>query len=257
MKLKVKIAKLDDVAEAYRGLYEARDGAFVLKDEFEIADPVDVIGLTKNRDTILAEKTALEQKFAGIDPEKAREALKKVEELPAKEKTDGDRVAALEKQMADEKAARVAADERANIQFIRSAATSAISAAKGRPGADILLMPHILGDPDSGRPLLSEPPTGCPPCVCTVSKKRRHQTAASPFPISSAPADVRSRRMANLDHLALAPLIPDALAFRLGFFDCVLGAIFITSRLLEIIRPANMWGFVGVRVNKLASHGVG
>ena len=41
MKLKLKIAKLDDVAEAYRGLYEARDGAFVLKDEFEIADPVD------------------------------------------------------------------------------------------------------------------------------------------------------------------------------------------------------------------------
>jgi hypothetical protein len=152
MKLKLKIAKLDEVAEAYRGLYEARDGAFVLKDEFEIADPVDVTGLTKNRDTILAEKTALEQKFAGIDPEKAREALKKVEELPAKEKTEGDRVAALEKQMADEKVARLAADERANLQFIRSAATSAISAAKGRAGADILLMPHILGDPDSGRP---------------------------------------------------------------------------------------------------------
>lgn len=151
MKLKMKIAKLEDVAEAYRGLYEAKDGAFVLKDEFEIADPVDVTGLTKNRDTILAEKTALEQKFAGIDPEKARAALKAVENLPAKEKTEADRVAAIEREIADEKALRVAADARANTQFIRSEAASAISAAKGRPGADVLLMPFILGDSASGR----------------------------------------------------------------------------------------------------------
>jgi len=151
MKLKLKIAKLDDVAEAYRGLYEARDGAFVLKDEFEIADPVDVTGLTKNRDTILAEKTALEQKFAGIDPEKAREALKTVAGLPEKERTETDRVAALEKKMADETAARLAAEQRANLQLVRSEAVSAIAASKGRPGADVILMPFVLGDSTSGR----------------------------------------------------------------------------------------------------------
>lgn len=156
MKLKVKIAKLDEVAEAYRSQYEAKDGAFVLKDEFDIPDPVDVTGLTNNRDQILREKAALEQKFAGIDPEKARAALKTVEGLPAKEQTDRERedarVAAIEKRLADHETARLEAEARASFQLVRSEAVSAFLAADGRKGSDVLLMPSILGDSASGRP---------------------------------------------------------------------------------------------------------
>jgi hypothetical protein len=143
MKLKRKVAKLDEVAEANRGLYQPEGDAFVLKDEFEIADPVDVTGLTKNRDDILREKTALEQKFVGIDPEKAREALKQVEQSRAKEKTDADRLTELENGIKAERTAREAAEQRAAIERVKSSASSAIAAAKSRPGADILLWPVI------------------------------------------------------------------------------------------------------------------
>jgi hypothetical protein len=143
MKLKRKIAKLDEVAEALRANYQPEGDAFVLKEEFEVPDPVDVTGLTRNRDAILAEKVALEQKFAGIDPEKARAALKQVETKDTKDKTEADRLSELEKTIENERTARLAAEQRANIERVKSTAVSALGVAKGRPGADTLLWPVI------------------------------------------------------------------------------------------------------------------
>jgi hypothetical protein len=147
MKLKRDIAKLDDVPEAQRGFYETNNaGGFSLKTEFELPDSPDVSALTAKRDELLNEVkklrtdyTSLEQKFAGIDPDKVKADA-------AKQKTDADRIADIETRLNAERTAREAAELRANVQLIRSEAASAISAGKGRPGADMLLMPFILGD---------------------------------------------------------------------------------------------------------------
>lgn len=85
MKLKREVAKLTDVAEAHRVHYQPLGDKFVLKDEFELPDPEDVSGLKANRDAVLAEKQALETRFAGLDPEAARAALKAVVEGKTKE----------------------------------------------------------------------------------------------------------------------------------------------------------------------------
>lgn len=145
MKFKLKVAKLEDVAEAHRGLYqEAADkSGFVLKDEFEIADPPDVIGLTKNRDTILAEKTTLETRFKDIDPDKARAALAKVAELEAKGVTEADRIKKIEESLAEEKTAREAADRRADEQLIRAEGAKVLAAA-GANETGLALLPQIF-----------------------------------------------------------------------------------------------------------------
>jgi hypothetical protein len=118
MKIKQKIAKLEDAPEGARGFYETTDDGFTLKNEFEIEIP-DVGGLTRNRDAILAEKNALEQKFAGLDPQLAREALLRVA-------------------VAEEKA-------------LGAEITSAFTAAGVRPGAEVFFKPFLFGDSASGR----------------------------------------------------------------------------------------------------------
>lgn len=157
MKLKRKITKLDDVAEADRSNYQPEGDAFVLKDEIEVPDRVDVTGLTRNRDDILREKTALEQKFAGIDAEEARAAIRQVKGTPPpKDKTEADRLSELEKGIEDERKARVAAEQNAKLERVKSATSTAIVAAKGRPGADTLLWPVISNRVNADGAVLQE-----------------------------------------------------------------------------------------------------
>src|SRR5262252_6835684 len=80
MKFKLRIGKLADVPEGHRNFYQQDGDGFRLKDELDIPDGEDTTGLKNNRDAILAEKAALETRFAGIDPEKARKALKALED---------------------------------------------------------------------------------------------------------------------------------------------------------------------------------
>jgi hypothetical protein len=85
MALKTKIAKLEDVAEQLRELYEAKDGAFVLKVDGDAGDIFP--GLTLKQQELLNEKKtladklkALEGQLSGIDLEKAKKALEAAEQ---------------------------------------------------------------------------------------------------------------------------------------------------------------------------------
>jgi len=94
MKLKVRVADINEVAEPYREQYiQAEDGkSWALNEEFEIED---VAGLKENNQKLLKQSKAIQEamqkmkeQFGDIDPEKAREAQKKLEELENKELMD-------------------------------------------------------------------------------------------------------------------------------------------------------------------------
>lgn len=92
IKLKAIVDKLDDVPEAYRDKYKQEGEKWILP-EVEIPDVPDVAGLTKNRDELLREKKALEERYKGIDPEeflKLKTAAEKAQddELKGKGKVD-------------------------------------------------------------------------------------------------------------------------------------------------------------------------
>jgi hypothetical protein len=142
MKLKAKIAKLEDVPEGHRGYYQAAadNSGFTLKDEFEIPDPPDVTGLTANRDTILREKTALEERFKDLDPVAARAAIAEVAKLKGTAQTEADRIKKIEDDLAKEKQDRAAADIRANTQLVKAEGSTAIAKHKGN---STLLMPFV------------------------------------------------------------------------------------------------------------------
>lgn len=102
MALKSRIAKLEDVVEALRAEYvKGDDGAYYLS-----VDDVDslpaVRGLKSKRDELLAEKKALETKFAGVDIDDLKAAKTKLAEFEkgnAGGKND-EKIAALESRIA-------------------------------------------------------------------------------------------------------------------------------------------------------------
>lgn len=143
MKLKLKVATLDEVPEALRTQYEQKDGAFELKQEFEIADPPDVTGLTNKRDELLRSNAELKRQYEGIDPVKAREALQKVGELENKDKGNVDRLTQIEQRLEVSEKAREKAEAETAAERVRSAGSTAISTAKPKPEALVLLMPII------------------------------------------------------------------------------------------------------------------
>jgi hypothetical protein len=165
MALKTKIAKLEDVAEPLRELYEAKDGAFVLKLEGDAGDVFP--GLTAKQQELLKEKKtlaeklqALEGQLSGIDLEKAKKALEQADQLEREKlKATGD-WETREKQLKDQLAAEIAKrdqhfqselktreDRITTLQgaleksLIEAQATAAIAGAKGVPE---LLLPHVM-----------------------------------------------------------------------------------------------------------------
>jgi hypothetical protein len=165
MPLKTKIAKLEDVAEPLRELYEEKDGAFVLKVEGDAGDVFP--GLIANQQTLLSEKKtladklkALEGQLSGIDLEKAKKALEAADQAEAEKlKLKGDwdtREKQLKEQLAndlkkhqdqfatelkqrDDRIAKLQSSLEKNL--IEAQATTAIAAAKGVPE---LLLPHVM-----------------------------------------------------------------------------------------------------------------
>jgi len=153
MALKTKIAKLEDVAEPLRELYEAKDGAYVLKVEGDAADVFP--GLTESQKAILAEKKtladklkALEGQLSGIDLEKAKKALADADKAEQERlKTQGD-WESREKQITEKYQAEIKtredrlAQQQRSIEkhLVEAQAVAAIAAAKGVPE---LLLPHV------------------------------------------------------------------------------------------------------------------
>jgi hypothetical protein len=86
-KLKGKIAKLEDVDEPLRALY-VKDGESFVLGEYEIED---ISGLKTALEKEKTERRTLKaqvEKFKDLDPDKARDALKKLEELDEKQLID-------------------------------------------------------------------------------------------------------------------------------------------------------------------------
>lgn len=155
MKLKREVAKLTDVAGAHRIHYQPLGDKFVLKDEFELPDPED--GLKANRDALLLEKQTLETKFAGLDPEAARAAIKavaegKTKELEGKGKYD-EALAAVKQTYVTELSGRDTKIEQLTAQMrgqaVESAALNAFVAAGGKRQA--IILPEGGGGPVRSR----------------------------------------------------------------------------------------------------------
>src|SRR5262252_3484206 len=164
MKFKLRIGKLADVPEGHRNFYQADGDGFRLKDEIEIPDGEDTTGLKNNRDSILAEKNTLEQKFAGIDPEKARKALQFVEEQERKRLEATGQFEALKKSLEEshqtaitglnQKLSRVSSQLQA--QMVDSAVTQAFVSAGGKRLK--LILPEGGGGPVRSRVKVVEQP---------------------------------------------------------------------------------------------------
>ena len=164
MKLKGKIAKLGDVPEGYRNLYQQDGDGFRLKDEIDIPEPEDTTGLKSNRDAILAEKTTLEQKFAGIDPEKARKALKTLEDQERQRLESTGQFEALKKNLEESHATAISGltqklskvSSQLQAQMVDSAVTQAFVSAGGKRLK--LILPEGGGGPVRSRIKVVEQP---------------------------------------------------------------------------------------------------
>lgn len=158
MSLKAVVEAIDVVPEAVRSFYKEADGKFVLDvepvDGFALED---VSGLKNTLGKEMTLRKKLEKdvvRFKDIDPDKAREALTKLEELssldPAKEadKIANTRFEAAKTQLLDKHKGEIEARDgkigslEKTIQslLIDAAATAALADAKGSVE---LLLPHV------------------------------------------------------------------------------------------------------------------
>jgi hypothetical protein len=159
MAIRAIIDKLDDAPEAIREHYAEQDGKFVLS-----VEPVngysleDVSGLKSALGKERTTRETLERQvvaFKDLDPDKAREALAKLEELgnldPAKEadKIANTKFEAAKAQLLEKHAQEISQRDERNAKLSgamdklvrQAAATSAIAEAKGSVE---LLLPHVL-----------------------------------------------------------------------------------------------------------------
>lgn len=158
MSLKAVVESIDVVPEAVRGFYQETDGKFILQ-----VEPVDGYALedVQGLKTTLGKEMTLRKKlekdvvrFKDIDPEKAREALSRLEELgnldPAKEadKIANTKFEAAKAQLLDKHKGEIEAREgkigsltkTIESLLIDANATAAIAEAKGSVE---LLLPHV------------------------------------------------------------------------------------------------------------------
>ncbi|HEY0004524.1 MAG TPA: hypothetical protein VGB17_06905 [Pyrinomonadaceae bacterium] len=105
-RLKKQVAKLDEVQEAYRGAYVEKDGAFHLDpaklEEIEFDDKAELAGALENERKERKRLAEEAKKYKDLDPEKARAALQKLNELDEKNLTDKGEFDRLLKKRSDE-----------------------------------------------------------------------------------------------------------------------------------------------------------
>lgn len=105
-KLKAKVTKLDEVQAAFRGAYVEKDGAFVLDAEkleaIEWDDREELSGALEHERAERKRLAGEVKKYEGIDPEKAREAQKRLDALDEKTLIDKGEFDRLLKKRSDE-----------------------------------------------------------------------------------------------------------------------------------------------------------
>lgn len=141
--LKYELENLDGVEESVKSLYEEKDGKYVLKIE-GIPQPQQHSdeGLRKKVDELLAEKKAEQQKRKEAEEQARKEAeenARKNGNIEALEKSWGDKLAARETELLNEKQALEAQVYKLTVG---SKATE-LAAKLAVPGSDSVLLPHI------------------------------------------------------------------------------------------------------------------
>lgn len=131
-KLKARLDSLDDVPEALHELYEEVDGAFVLALDDIDAHP-GVKGLKsaldkekKDRLKYSTDLQAMREKLGDLDPEAAREALGKLQQLEDRKLLDEGKVEELLKQRTE----RMARDHQAQIKALEAKLAEASTGAE-------------------------------------------------------------------------------------------------------------------------------
>lgn len=158
MALKALVDKVEELPEAARGFYQEKDGRFVLDvepvDGFALED---IGGLKSTLGKEMTRRKALEKDFAkykDIDPDRAREALAKLEEFgsidPHKEAdkivdqrvkaATGQLVQKHQKELEAERLERQSLEVQLQTVLVDQAATAALAEAKGSVE---LLLPHV------------------------------------------------------------------------------------------------------------------
>lgn len=158
MALKAVVETIDSVPEAVRNLYKETDGKFILDVEsVEGYALEDISGLKSTLGKELTLRKRLEKdvlKFKDIDPDKAREALAKLEEIgnldPTKEadRIANERLEVAKRQLLEKHTGEISARDSKigsltkTIEglLIDQAATAALAEAKGSVE---LLLPHV------------------------------------------------------------------------------------------------------------------
>ncbi|MGO5535739.1 hypothetical protein PGK06_011035 [Acinetobacter baumannii] len=136
--LKYELENLDGVEESVKSLYEEKDGKYVLKIE-GIPQPQNDDGLRKKVDELLAEKKAEQQKRKEAEEQAALEHARKKGDIDALEKSWGDKLAARETELLNEKQSLEAQVYKLTVG---SKATE-LAAKLAVPGSDSVLLPHI------------------------------------------------------------------------------------------------------------------
>lgn len=136
--LKYELENLDGVEESVKSLYEEKDGKYVLKIE-GIPEPQNDDGLRKKVDELLAEKKAEQQKRKEAEEQAALEHARKKGDIDALEKSWGDKLAARETELLNEKQSLEAQVYKLTVG---SKATE-LAAKLAVPGSDSVLLPHI------------------------------------------------------------------------------------------------------------------
>lgn len=107
-----KVSKLDEVPEKFRGLYVEKDGGFEVDPakfaDFEFDDREELAGALEHERKERKRLKDEAEKYKGIDPEKAREAQRRLDELDEKKLIEAGEVEKLkakwQKEWDDEKA---------------------------------------------------------------------------------------------------------------------------------------------------------
>lgn len=155
MKLKRKVADLDDVPEALHALYTQDGDGYVLTDDLEIEgyqSDDEVRGLVTTLKTLRGEIKSLKENFRGIDPEEyqaLKEAQEKIDLERQKQAGDWE---ARERALTEKFGKEIAGREQSistlqsalERQLIDNVAKDALIAARAKKiGGIQLLMPHI------------------------------------------------------------------------------------------------------------------
>lgn len=139
--LKYELENLDGVEESVKSLYEEKDGKYVLKIE-GIPEPEDLEGLKRKNQEFMDEAKAAKRKARELEElarQKEEENARKNGNIEALEKSWGDKLAARETELLNEKQALEAQVYKLTVG---SKATE-LAAKLAVPGSDSVLLPHI------------------------------------------------------------------------------------------------------------------